>query len=269
MTSGLADLVALPGVQEQIEAARSAVDEVIAHRALRRHGAEIALESSLRGARASAALEGVDVDLEFLRSGNLRLDHPGRPTAQAALRVAQEVPALEATWRRSPVQALARLHMVAAADLVESIGADAVGRPRTGDPLDPRLPGTRAIKPADVAPRLMALNAMLLGDRTSPALVVAAAVHGELMTLQPFGVRDGLVARAAERLVLRTRGFDPRGLIVVEAGHLAVGRQQYLRLLGGFSADGEGGLAAWIMHCAQAARTGSATIETVCATLTD
>jgi len=116
MTSGLADLVALPGVQEQIDAARSAVDEVIAHRALRRHGAEIALESSLRGARASAALEGVDVDLEFLRSGNLRLDHPGRPTAQAALRVAQEVPALESTWRRSPVQALARLHMVAAAD---------------------------------------------------------------------------------------------------------------------------------------------------------
>lgn len=269
MPLALFDISALPGVQVQIDAARAAVDEVIGHRALRRHGAEIALESSLRGARSSAALEGVDVDLEFLRSGHLRLDHPGRPTAQAALRVAQEIPLLETTWRRSPVQALARMHMVAAADLVEQIGEDSIGRPRTSPAQEGHLPGSRAVAAADVAPRLMALNSLLLDDRETSAVVVAAVVHGELMALQPFGTRDGLVARGAERLVLRTRGLDPRGLVVVEAGHLAVGRQQYRRLLAGFAKGGDEGLAAWVMHCAQAIRTGSATIETVCQSLTD
>ncbi|MSZ49442.1 MAG: oxidoreductase, partial [Actinobacteria bacterium] len=125
----LVEIARKTAVRQQLESARLATDEVIAHRALRRHGGDIALESSLRGARASAALMGVDVDLEFLRSGNLRLDHPGRPIAQAALRVAQEVPQIEAIWRRSPVQALARLHVVAAADLADSLGTDRIGRP--------------------------------------------------------------------------------------------------------------------------------------------
>ena len=267
MTNGLTAIAGLPGVAEQVEAARAAVDEVIAHRALRRHGPEVALESSLRGARASAALEGVDVDLEYLRSGHLRLDHPGRPVAQAALRVAQEIPLLESTWRRSPAQALARLHVVAAADLVDELGADAVGRPRTDDLQASVVKGVRGVAAREVGPRLMALNRVLLTDRETPAVVVAAVAHAELATLQPFGSRDGLVARAAERLVLRTRGLDPRGLVVVEAGHLAIGRQKYQRLLAGFASASPEGLAAWVVHCAQAVRTGSATIETVCASV--
>lgn len=266
----LLEIAQWTAIRQQLDSARSATDEVIAHRALRRHGGAIALESSLRGARASAALMGVDVDLEFLRSGNLRLDHPGRPVAQAALRVAQEVPQLEAIWRRSPVQALARLHVVAAADLADRVGSDRLGRPRPDDAGDPHdlidfdLPSVR-----DIAPRLMQLNALLLNDKQTPALVLAAYTHGELMAIQPFGLRDGLVARAAERLVLRTKGFDPRGLVVTEAGHLSVGRTHYLALIKGFASGSDEAVAEWIKHCAHAVRTGAATIDKVCTQLED
>ena len=266
-------LVALanrPDVQQSVAQARAVADQVIAHPALRRYGSDIALESSLRGARASAALMGVDVDLEFLRSGHLRLDHPGRPLAQAALRVAQEIPLLENTWRRSPVQALARLHVVAAADLADSLGSDRIGRPRSDDDFDPQdLIDLLVVPPADIAPLLMDLNSLLLNDSSTSALVVAAWTHGELMRIQPFGTRDGLVARAAERLVLRTRGFDPRGLIVTEAGHLSAGRASYQEQLQGFATGDLAAMADWVEHCARAVRTGAATIEVVCNQLTE
>ena len=53
---------------------------------------------------------------------------------------------------------------------------------------------------------------------SAPALVVAAVVHAELMTLQPFTYGSGLVARAVDRLVLAGRGIDPDNWSVPEAG---------------------------------------------------
>jgi len=48
---------------------------------------------------------------------------------------------------------------------------------------------------------------------------LAAVVHGELATLAPFGSADGIVARAAARLTLVTRGVDPKSVSVPEVGH--------------------------------------------------
>jgi hypothetical protein len=260
MTDPLAPLLDLPGVTAAVHASRESVDTVIAHQALRRNGAEVALESGLRGARASAALEGVDVSLEFLRSGNLRLDHPGRPIAQAALRVQQEIPLLERVWRESPFQALARLHTVAAADLHDEDGI-VVGRPRSGPP-----EGVPDAPPAhEVAPRLDLLADVLATDRATPAVVVAAVVHGELLALRPFGTRDGLVARAAERLVLRTRGLDPRGVTVPEVGHAGPGRADYLASAEGFAEGSPSGVAGWIVRCADAVAAGADEGRVICA----
>ena len=58
---------------------------------------------------------------------------------------------------------------------------------------------------------------------TAPALVVAAVVHAELMTLQPFTYGSGLVTRAVDRLVLGSRGVDPDNWSVPEAGLHAKG----------------------------------------------
>ncbi|MGF7234792.1 MAG: hypothetical protein ACQSGP_07515, partial [Frankia sp.] len=46
----------------------AAVDKVLAHRILRRRSAEITTESTLRSARASAALEGADLPMDDLRA---------------------------------------------------------------------------------------------------------------------------------------------------------------------------------------------------------
>src|ERR687886_1431454 len=68
----LAPLLDLPGVREAAEAARTGIDRLLRHRLMRNRSAEVSLESALRGARASAALEGVDVPLADLRRAGRR-----------------------------------------------------------------------------------------------------------------------------------------------------------------------------------------------------
>jgi hypothetical protein len=227
-----------------------AVDEAIGHRALRAHGPKLALESSLRGARASAAVEGVNIDLEFLRSGNVRLDHPGRPIAQAALRLAQEVPLVEDVWRRAPVQALARLHVVAAADDApprDSSDSAGLGRPRD----------------AESAQMLQALARWIATDTSTPAVVVAAIAHGQIAAFEPFGSRDAVVARSVERLVVRTRGLDPRGVCITETGHALIGRTAYLQALADFRTGSVQGAVNWVVHCAESIAHGAREIVAV------
>ena len=69
MTSDpLAALAELPGVTAAVDRARAAVDELLQHRVLRARSSEVSAESALRGARASAALEGADWTLAEIRS---------------------------------------------------------------------------------------------------------------------------------------------------------------------------------------------------------
>ena len=120
-----ARIAALPGVPDAVLSARDAVDRLLGHRILRRRGAEVSAESALRGARASAALEGRPFALGDVRAGAVT-----DPVLQGALRVSGELGVLADTWRRAPRQALARLHALAAADVVD---ARWLGRPRTAD----------------------------------------------------------------------------------------------------------------------------------------
>ena len=96
---------------------------LLTNRALRRRSADVSAESSLRGAWASAALSGADASLDDVRSGAAAQD----PLVQGALRAHAAIPALADTWTRAPRQALARLHALAAADLVAD--RDLLGRP--------------------------------------------------------------------------------------------------------------------------------------------
>src|SRR4051794_35240838 len=110
----LAPLLDLPGVADDVAAARTAVDGVLNHRALRRRSADVSAESSLRGAWISAQLSGANVALDDVRSGAAADD----PVVQGALRAYAAIPALTDTWTRAPRQVLARLHTLGAADLV-------------------------------------------------------------------------------------------------------------------------------------------------------
>jgi hypothetical protein len=249
-TDGFAALATLPGVGEAVEEARAAVDGLRGHRVLRRSAEQVSAESMLRGARASAALEGADLPLDVVRRtvrASGRLPDEEGPVVAHALRVAAEVGTLQGTWRRAPLQVLARLHVLAAAGLVDD---EELGRPRPGS-----------------AARLAGLAEMLAATSEAPALVISAVVHAEVLTTQAFAVGGGVVARAAGRLVLITRGLDPLAVSVPEVGFAELGPQAYAESLAGYASGGVAGVSGWIRRCAEAvvlgAREGIAVCEAI------
>ena len=203
------------------------------HRVLRRQSAAVSSESALRGARASAALAGAEVSLADLRAGGT-----ADPTVQGALRVVGGLGTLVTVWEQAPLQALARLHVLAGAG---SVPTDRLGRPG-GSPV--------------VAARLRGLADLLAGGTQVPGTLLAAVVHGELATLAPFGGADDLVARAAERLTLVTRGVDPKAVGVPEVGHLERA-EDYRSALAGYATGSAEGVAGWLRHCAVAVELGA------------
>jgi hypothetical protein len=233
VTDPLAPLLELPGVTDAVADARAAVDSLLGNRVLRHRSADVSAESALRGAWASAVLAGTDVTLADVRGGAAA----DNPVVQGALRAQAAIPALADTWPRAPRQVLARLHVLAAADLVGPGAADTLGRPTRG------------------AERLDTLAAVL-GATSAPAVVVAAVVHGEVAALDAFAPASGVVARTAARLVLIDRGLDPKSLVVVEAGHLEL-VQDYRAALTAYATGTPDGLAQWLRHCAAAVAAGA------------
>ena len=242
MPDPLAPLLDLPGIRDAVGEARSAVDALLGDRVLRRRSADVSAESSVRGAWASAVLSGADATLDDVRAGAAG----GDPLVQGALRAQGALAGLADTWRRAPRQALARLHALAAADLVAD--PDALGRP---------APGT--------AERLDTLAAVL-GATTAPAVVVAGIVHGELLGLDAFPPASGVVARAAVRLTLVERGLDPKALVVVEAGHRELGAA-YPGALAAYREASPAGIARWLVHCTDAVVAGAQESRAICEAL--
>lgn len=204
-------------------AARDGIDAVLRDRGLRRSTPEHTARSLLLGAAASATLEGDPVEADDLAAG------AGGPTARASLQLSGQLLGLMTTWERAPVQAIARIHALAAAG---SVRAESLGRPAN---------------PEGVA-RLGALAQDLSRPTEAPALVVAALVHAEILAARAFGSHDGVVARAAERLVLVSRGIDPASVTVPEAAH-AVSPRGYAQNVGEYL---EGGTHAWLLYAAEA-----------------
>ena len=238
----LAPLLDLPGVRDAAETARTAVDRLLRHKVLRRESAGVSSESALRGARASAALEGVDVPLAQVRTGDV-----GEPTLQGALRVSVALGSMVDTWDRAPGQVLARMHVLAAADLVPA--AD-LGRPA------PQASG-----------RLGGVFGLITGATTAPAVVIAAVVHGELAAVEPFAVGSGVVARAAGRLTGIARGLDPKAVSVPEVGFAELGAPAYADALAGYRRGTAEGVAGWLAHCCRATELGAVEGLAICESL--
>jgi hypothetical protein len=211
--------MSLPGVADAAEAARQAVDRLLTHNAMRRHATSVAVEAGLRCARASAALEGHDVPLAALRS-----DAPEDPVVRGALRVAAELRPLVETWEHAPLQALARMHTLAASGLASG---DELGRPRPSDEVSARL----------------ATLVSVLSSTSVPAVVAAGVVHGDLLALRPFATANGVVARAAARVVLVARGLDPRAVSAPDVG-CARDAAAYFAAAAAFA---RGDVAAWLL----------------------
>lgn len=217
----------LEGVPSALAAARDGVDAMLRDRGLRRTTPELTTESLLRGAAASARLEGATVTLEQLRAGE------GSVRAVGAARLYAELLGLVPVVGRSPLQALARMHTLAASGITP---AEELGRPRSD---------------AGVARRLQSLCIALLQPTETPALAVAAMAHAEIATMEPFEFGSGLVARALERLVLVSRGVDPASVLVPEAGH-ALRQAEYEAALSAYRDEGLAGCRDWLLYAASA-----------------
>ncbi|KRF16555.1 oxidoreductase [Nocardioides sp. Soil797] len=223
----LAALGELEGLPSGFAATRDGVDALLRDRGLRKTPPELTTESVLRGACASGVLEGSRSSAEEIRSGT------GDETAQAAIRVSAEMLSLVPVLRTAPLQAFARLHALAAKGILRD---EELGRPRDGES----------------AERLRTLSRRLLTPTKAPAMLVAAIVHADLATGTPFASHNGLVARAAERLVLVARGVDELSLLVPEAAHLRLRAEYESNLRAYAQASGTNGVHAWLLYATEA-----------------
>lgn len=220
----------LEGVPSAYAAARDGIDSLLRDRGLRRSSPDLTTESLLLGAAASAALAGSRYDLEGLREGT------GDPLALAVARMSTELLGLVPMWAKAPLQVLARLHTL--------VGAGSVPREHLGRPTDPE--GAR---------RLGSLAQSVLRPTQAPGLLVAATVHAEIVAADAFAAHNAVVARAAERIVLVSKGVDPPSVTVPEAGHRAH-RDAYVPALSAYRSGGTAGVQQWLLHAAEAYAAG-------------
>lgn len=222
----LADLAQLEGVASAVAAATDAVDAVLGDRGLRKVTEEQLSRALLAGAQANAALS----------------DNPARWQV-GALRLSAELTPLAALINVAPAQALARAHTLVARGVVPDNELGKIGsQQETADP--------------EMALRMNSLVELLTRHTSAPAIVVGGVVHAEIAVVAPFGDASGLIARAAEHLVLVAAGLDPYGVIVVEAGH-AENAARYSGALEAYAEGSVAGVKAWLLRCAAAVARGA------------
>jgi hypothetical protein len=270
----VAGLLDLPDVAEAVDAARAACTRLRWHQALRRRIPEAAAESRVRGAAATALLEGAEVAGSTGSVGVVRdlvrgaQAWPERPdpvwrTLRSAVQVTSATEHVGTRDLAAPAQLLAHLHVAAAAPLLPE---HLVGRPRQpGEECGEWVELGPPPSAQELAARLVGVADLLrtVPDGRVPTLLVASLVHAELVAMRPFVSGNGLVARALERVVLRVGGLDPTGVAVPEAGHAAKVGADYRGALTAYVSGGPDGVRLWLLHCAEAVSAAAAHGEAV------
>ncbi len=216
----------LEGIPSTYAGTRDGIDSMLRDRGLRKSTPEDTARSLLLGAAATAALEGSVFEVDELAAGG------GDELARGAVRLSTELLGLLPVWNRSPVQALARIHALAAAGTVDD---SELGRPANPD----------GVK------RLTELAWMLGQPTSAPGLVVAALVNAEITSAGAFATHNAVIGRAAERLVLVAKGVDPASVLVTEAGHAAE-PDGYRSALAAYAGGQPTGVHQWLMYASQA-----------------
>lgn len=230
--------------------ARESVDALLWRRDVRASATDVVRDSVVRGARASAAIDGADIPSAD--------DSPMGRVLACAQAVTESVPTLGEIWRRAPLQAIVALHTRAAAGFSSS---EQLGRPRIDGEVDDPLNLGPVRAAGEVPLRLQRLARDLTAPTSAPALLVAAITHAELMTLRPFTHGSGLVARACVRLVMADRGVDPSLFSIPEYGMAELGRPAYVRALRSFALETPDGVGDYCTWFAEAVRRGAAAVR--------
>lgn len=263
MPDPLLALADLPGVADDVAAAREACERLRWHPAMRRRSAEVRAEACVWAARASAAVEGARLPVSLVRDavrGARDLpDDPAGHVVAGATRAVAEAERLSARGARdvltAPRSALVRLHVAAVGGAVDQAR---VGRPRE-DGEEPRGPVPGAVRPPDAAEaraRLDGLADLLATPTTAPVLVLAAIASAEIVCAAPFPDGNGVVARALQRALVVGLGLDPMGAVVPESALLA-DPAGWASALEGYATGTPDGVAGWIRFTARSVVTGA------------
>lgn len=260
----VASLAHLPGVAAAVEQAREACTALRWHEGLRRRIPEAAAESRVRGATASALLEGaepagsqdsVTLVRDLVRgatSWTERAEDPVWRVLAGAVRATSATEHVGAPQLRAPAQLLAMLHTASSAGLLPEFQ---LGRPRRAGE---EVSGEEILGPAPAASavgeRLQMVHDLVraVPDGGAPTLLVGAVVHAEVAVLRPFAAGNGVVARALERTVIRVGGLDPTGVTVPEVGHADRAGTDYRGALAAYASGDPDGVRLWLVHCAEA-----------------
>lgn len=245
-TDPLEPLTHLPGVADAVAQANDYVARVHRHPANLRGWDITGAESVLRGARASAQLDG----------GSPWLPEDGQvedPVLAGSLRAAEllapdGITDTQVTWRRAPLQVIARINSVASPQM-----SDEAFRAKAARSAEFLVPG-RPKRATDG--RLQLLGKLISGGTKVNSVVLSAIIHGELLTLEPFADANGVTARACSRLATISGGLDPRGLGVPEVWWNRK-RELYRQRAEGFASGTPEGVAQWIIFHAEGLSEGS------------
>ena len=251
----LAPLAELPGVAESVEASRDRVDSLLWNRELRSKGPQVRAQVARRNSRDSAAIDGIDVASAAWLSGDAFDDSPMGKAAAGVWRLEESLSEQTEIWGKAPLQVLARMHSLVAADVVTD--PDQLGRPRDDDEVDDPLRIKSVPDVASMKIRLAGLADVVTKPTQVPAVVQAAVVHGELLALRPFAWGSGPVARAAARLTMSSRGLDPDLLVLVDSAAFSIGRPAYVGALRAYLTGTPEGVARWIRFCADSVAVGA------------
>lgn len=262
IVNALTSLAQFPEVSEASDRVREVCTQLRWHEALRRRIPEAAAESRVRGAWASAELDGArstaTIVRDLMRGARDRSEDPdpAERVIHGAISATAETEHLGALVTRAPGQALARLHTAAAADLVTD--HDQLGRPRRdGEGCEEFADFGAAPTGLQLKERLAGIIDMMQLASEAPAFVVASIVHAEIAAVRPFTIGNGLVARAVERALIAETGLEPTGVAVPEAGHGHEGGPAYLGSLNGYVLGGPEGVQLWLSHCANSLIAGA------------
>ena len=270
----LAALAGQPRVRQAQEALREASAELRWNEALRRRWREARSESCVRGAVASAAVEGAVVPASLLRecvaSGSLSRAVTGDASLDAAAglwraqtRVTQWMAPLRGNQRPTPPPAaalLATLHRDVTGPLAAGgrLPLAEVGAARLAEP------GARGAAPhgEELSQRRAALME-LLEIEGAPALVRCAVVHAEMVCARPFTAGNAAVGRLLVRYLATRDGLEPTGVAVPDL-YAARAPGAYAQALAAYATGSLEGVVSWIVWQAEALLLGIQEAQAVC-----
>ncbi|SDN40149.1 Fic/DOC family protein [Actinomyces ruminicola] len=271
-------LCADPRVRRAEDALREASAELRWHEALRRRWREARADAAIRGAIASAAVEGAVLPTVVLRDAvanrSLTRAATGDPSLDAAaglwragVRLTEWMPDLRGEARPaqpSPRTLLATLHRDVAGPLAATgrIPLDAVANPR-GPGVAPLEGGPGA--PPDAGALHARIDALLelIDAPGAPALARAAVVHAEMITARPFVAGNAAVGRLLVRHLITRDGLEPTGVAITDQ-YAARAPGAYADAAAAYASGRPDGVSAWIVWQAEAILVGIQEAQRIC-----